>query len=357
MSVVIENMRQFQSLLLLTTVSGTLLTGCVFSPLQAEGSGQLKFQLEWPKARGFQLLVLPEETQTVQLVLQANSGERVSESLSRSEATSKRSFKLSSGQWRLSVSAKSGSGLLLAEAQKDIVIRPNQVTQTEIELIPSPQPTPTASTPAVVDGNGPNPTNPTGPQSPPTTPASPASGDPNNPNSPPSNPDSPPASPTASSPAPSASSSPSSSSSGGGGGGGSGGGGSGSGSASTAVSPEVTALSASPTSLSGLGFSTELTATLNDPNNLVTAAHISWSCADTNNVTGCGSFSLGGDFKKAVWTAPLTSNGGAGNVDTYALKMTVNTGSHPITTQIVNVSVRYGTGSASINNGQFDGGL
>lgn len=339
-------MRQFQSLLLLATVSGTLLSGCVFSPLQAEGSGQLKFQLEWPKVRGFQLLVLPDETQTVQLVLQANSGERVSETLARSEATSKRSFKLSSGQWRLSVSAKSASGVLLAEAQKDIVIRPNQVTQTEIELLPTPQPTPTASTPAVVEGNSPNPTNPTGPQSPPT-----ASGDPNNPNSPPSSPDSPPASPPASSPTPNASSSPASTSSGGGGGGG------GSGSGSTAVNPEVTALSASPTSLSGLGFSTELTATLNDPNNLVTAAHISWSCADANNVTGCGSFGLGGDFKKAVWTAPLTSNGGAGNVDTYALKMTVNTGSHPITTQIVNVSVRYGTGSASINNGQFDGGL
>ncbi len=347
MSVVIENMRQFQSLLLLATVSGTLLSGCVFSPLQAEGSGQLRFQLEWPKVRGFQLLVLPDETQSVQLVLQANSGERVSESLSRSEATSKRSFKLSSGQWRLSVSAKSASGVLLAEAQKDIVIRPNQVTQTEIELIPTPQPTPTASTPAVVDGNTSNPTNPTGPQTPPSSPASPASGDPNNPNSPP-------ASPTASSPAPSASSSPASTSSGGGGGGGGGGG---SGSGSTAVNPEVTALSASPTSLSGLGFSTELTATLNDPNNLVTAAHISWSCADANNVTGCGSFSLGNDFKKAVWTAPLTSNAGAGNVDTYVLKMTVNTGSHPITTQIVNVSVRYGTGSASINNGQFDGGL
>lgn len=340
MSMVIENMRQFQSLLL----SAALLSGCVFSPLQSVGSGQLRFQLAWPKSQGFQVLVLPEDTQTVQLLLQANSGERVSESFSRSEATSKRSFKLSSGQWRLSVSAKSASGVLFAEAQKEIVIRPNQVTQTEIELIPTPQPTPTASSTAPTEAN---PSNPTDPQSPPPSPASPASGAPTNPESPPSTP----ASPTDSSPAPNASSSPAASSSGGGSGG------SGSGSGSTAVNPEVTALSASPSSLSGLGFSTELTATLNDPNNLVTAAHITWSCADANNVSGCGSFSLGGDFKKAVWTAPLTANGGAGNVDAYALKMTVNTGSHPITTQIVNVSVRYGNGSASINNGQFDGGL
>jgi len=312
-----------------------LLTGaCSLSPGTVAQQGSLRMQVSWPET-GFRLQAIPAATQRLELQV-SGSGLSTPTQQSLERDAGRLEMTLPVGPKRVRVRALSGNGEILAEAEAQVQIRPGQLTQAEMDLQPL---KPEQEPPLASEGSGTGSGNTT-----PNTAPNPATDEiPSGPDSSGDSPSSDSAEPTdISSPQPSATPIPSGGSGGGGGGG--------SGSSST-TSPEVSALTASPSELSGLGFLTTLTATVSDPGQVLQANHYSWTCTDSAAQSGCGEFTLNAaEPHKAFWRASVT-NGGV-----YTLKVEINTGSHTPTSATVQVTVPTGTGSLELNNGAFDGG-
>ncbi len=122
----------------------------------------------------------------------------------------------------------------------------------------------------------------------------------------------------------------------GGGGGGAGGGGGGT-PAVVNVSPVITSLIASSTSVTGAGVLLKLTAAATDSDSTLTNASYSWSCDQAN----CGSQFTATQGTEVYWRSPAT--GGA-----YTLKLTVSDG-QASTSREIGINVIAGQGQLQVN--------
>lgn len=130
----------------------------------------------------------------------------------------------------------------------------------------------------------------------------------------------------------------SSGSSGGGGGGGGGGssGGGGGGGGATNQAPQINGLTASKTTLTGLGYPVKLNVSASDDQPLNDAAY-SWSCQN------CGDASFDRqDSAEVVWTAPTTPG-------TYTLEVAVSDGVNPPVTRTQAIVVEHQTATVTVN--------
>lgn len=347
---------------LVSACAATLATSFIMScsPVSSpQGSGVFKMAIAWPQT--FQIQAIPLETERIEVRLNARNGEGapITQSFTRNEANTQQRFVLTVGPWDVRVQALGGNPeRVLAEAEQSIQIQPGAISRADFELTPSPEQS-ASPPPSNAGGSGSSGNNGSGTGTPPTNPGS-ASGDPDPPGSGPDGGTDP--NPPDGNPSPQPSSSPDAvllpltPINAGNTGGGSAPTPPPSAGGTTGSNPAVTALQALPDKLSGLGFSTELRSSVNDPNSQAQASDFSWSCIDANGVSGCGSFTVGSTGHNAVWKAPNTSNGGANNQDIYTLTVTLNTGSHPETSQSTTVTVEYGTGSAGTGPTAVDGG-
>lgn len=324
------------------------LLSCESAQINSAGQGVLAYQVLWPSSN-FRVQRIPDQTEAIEIQLQSQNGEQnLSKTLHRAgnESTvgsAKVRFKLSSGTWRVTVNARNAAQEIVAGAVQTVKIRAGQITQADLDLQTGGSQTPT--NPELPAGDGkpdqkPDPglTPPT--PEPPSQPGSPSSPEPI----------------ASSSPTPAPLPSPTATPYSGGSGGSSGGSG---GSSNPNTSPDqqqITGLSASLTELSGLGYASELIATVSTAASQASPGSFSWSCKDANNVPGCGSFSIDSTGQKAVWTAPGSSNGGSNGEDIYTLTVTLNLGGANPSSQSIPISVKYGSGAAGFGPGEFDGG-
>ena len=349
---------------LLAGLASALLFSSCHDVMRPMNAGYFQIAIAWPQ--NFQIQAIPPETERIELRLSGGAGNgQITRSLSRGESTAQQRFVLNTGNWEVQVKALGGQPeKILAEANEKVEIREGLTTRADIELkeiLDEPQAEPEEGTgnsssnnsgnPST-DSDKPNPTGETGETSGENGNNGTGTGEngqtPNETgtNETPDAPDTPQdnrgqiLAPTPIN-----------------------GGNSGGGSApippangNNTNGPSLTAVEALPTVLSGLGYSTELRATVNDPNSETTATQYSWSCTDANGTTGCGSFAVGTSGRQAIWKSPNSSNGGANNQDNYTLTVTLNPGSAASSTQSVTVTVNYGTGTAGSGPAATDGG-
>ena len=322
-----------------------LLLAACSAPTLSETSGRMRMAVQWPQA-GFRTQAIPAETRSMTVSI---SGQGLAQSLARtltrgSGDSQTLELQLPLGSKQVEVKAFNGAGDLVAEDRQQVEIQANQTARLEMSLqaVSPVQPQP---------GNGNNPGN-----GGPTVPLTNGDGGPGSPSG---NSSSSPDSPTASSePSSAPSTSPSTAptagptaqpASGGGGGGG------GSGSSTAAI---TASLSADPTTISGMGFSTQLKINFSDANYAAAVASylnsnptaLSWTCVDSTSTAGCGAFGATSDKLRWTWTSPGNQ---AGNF-TLSFALTDQTGQN--FNGNVMVTVNQGSGSLGLSNGGFDGG-
>lgn len=115
----------------LAAFSSLLLLSCNYPGNSAQGSFAL--QIEWPQP-GFQLQVIPQETETIQLRIQGRQGDEVNTQISRDDEKNEHRFILDVGPKDIFVLALDAEGQLVAESESQVVILPNQVVRADIEL-------------------------------------------------------------------------------------------------------------------------------------------------------------------------------------------------------------------------------
>ena len=243
-----------RSPLVFWSLACTLLASCGGN-VWSGPDGTLQLNMQWPTS-GFRTQVIPAETERIELLIMAMGSATVNATLQRTpgatEARWQQSF--APGEKRLRARAFSAAGRLLAEGETTVLIRAGQKAQAVIDLVPEapePSPIPTATpTPGSSGGDG--------AASPGTQPPVTGNGD--------GTPSTSPESPAPATPVPA--SSPLLPNFSGGGGGGGGGG--------SSTAPVLSAIVADPAILSGMGFPTYLTTTVNVSNPSPT--EFSWSC-------------------------------------------------------------------------------
>lgn len=297
--------------------------------------GMLNFNVIWPQQpSNFEIKIIPDESSEIVFqVFDASGKKELEQSFTRQEGLQKISLSLRVGKKKLVISAKDSSGKILAESRSEVEIKAGQVSQIQRELIPldiSIVPTETFPSTGTAPSSNPSPN--VKPSDKPTTGTDSLT------------------TPEAS-PLPNASATPTpqaTTSSSGGGGGGSGS------SSSNGIN-----INANPSSLSGMGYSTLLTATLSDNN---TIDNITWSCVSPPGANSCGSFS--GNTSQTVWKSP-NDNASFGNGDvtsvTFVITANITQNNGTNLTQTISITVKRGDGTVVIPNtpspaGEFDGG-
>lgn len=311
------------------------------SPVHVTGTGGIRMSVRWPESKGFQIKVIPANTQSLEIIV-TGQGLSVPKSQTLTRASGNQQtleMELPVGSKRVVVRALSGSGEILADATDNIDVRPGQTSRLELDLNPMPLASPTPATNPGTGSNGQGST---------VTPGnSGQSGSGTNPD--PNNPDPQPSAENPASPSPGPvqpSSSPTSTPSSSGGGGGGGGGGSSSGQ----TAPTLTDLTANPQTVTGLSYPSEITAVISDPDNTLQAQHFTWSCLDTTGSIPCNHFTTTTQPNRVVWQAPSVAGG------PYAITVNINNGIHPALSRTVQITVQSGSGTLNGNGGAFDGG-
>lgn len=104
-------------------------------------------------------------------------------------------------------------------------------------------------------------------------------------------------------------------------------------------SPQITSMTATPGTVSGLSFQSKIEVVATDDSPLVDSSY-SWSC-----LPGCNNFDRT-DSDTVMWTAPATPGG------PYTITVSIADGINPPVTQNVVVSVQSGTVNLNLNGGQ-----
>jgi hypothetical protein len=321
------------------TLTGILcLSACGTSYTQ---QGMLNFNVAWPQPTAFAIQVIPDDTQEIVLqVFNAAGTLELEERLERGEGEQRASLTLSIGKKELVITARNSNQEILAESRSSVDIKAGQVSQVESELIPlaigitpmpsppgggssnnssssSPNPAPNASTQPLPDGaQSPLPDNSPSPNVTPTPQPTPTSA--------------------------------SRGGSSGGSGGGSGG------SSSSGLS-----LTASPESLSGMGYSTFVSASAPAGAEIES---ITWSCTPPSGGNGCGQFE--GNTPQTIWKSPQDNPSfGESTVTSVRFVLTANAvlSNGTSLSQSIEISINRGNGTVALpsgppNAGEFDGG-
>lgn len=294
--------------------------------------GRFAIDIAWP-AVAFRTQAIPAETERLRVQIQNQNQTIIQEELTRADANSRRSYTLNIGPKQVHVEAFDTAGQLLARAETQVNIQPNQIVRADLELEPIPSPTaqPSNSPPpsgAPPDRPGPSPAPSIRPSSSPSPEPTP-SADPS------TSPDP--------SPSPEASASPSASPNSTDSGGSSGG-------SSSGSRAQVDSLSVDPETLSGPGLVARLDAVISNASGLQ-AADYSWSCTPPTGGSCSAPAPNAADPSVAYWTAPDDPNTTTGNV-VYTLTLSLPNASR----QSVNVTVQEGTGNLTGQNPDFNPG-
>lgn len=319
-----------------------------FSSASHSDQGKLRFSVLWPQLQAFQIQLIPADTETLEVSI-SGQGLKASQvkTLTRKGSRARLQVELPVGPKQVRVKALDANHQILADGSTQVEILPNQTVQAEVELQAKPeepQPEPSASH-SGGSGNGssshgsppsgPEP-NPTGENSGSDMPTGSDSSPP--PDTPPPVPEVSPSTDTAS-PQPSATATSHSGSRGG------------SSSGSTSLTaPSILGITATPTTVSGLGYPSQIKVEVNDPSQTLQANSYTWTCIRPDTSTGCGSFAAPGNGPDVIWYAPMTSGG------PYSLQVTLDNGIHSPVSTSIQITVNDGSGSADLSPGRYDNG-
>lgn len=309
-----------------------MLSACAIeSSNQSSGYGRVRMNVQWPQ-QGFAVKAIPLTATTLVVRISGAGiiGQR-EEKIERSQGQEQSlDLALPTGPKRVEVLALDGRASTVARAGESVMIERNQTARLVLNLqpeaiaTPTPQgPTPTPNPSGGGSGSGNSGSGNSGGTGEPGSGNEPTPGDSASPG--------PSADPTAQ---PSSAPSPEPSTHSGSGG-----------SSSNDVLP--LRLSADPNPISGVFYPTEIRVASTRDN--LDPQSFTWSCVDSGDVEGCGSFHATSDPLVMIWRAPGTSG-------IYRIRLVIDDGERPVISDEIEVTVTGGSGSVAPGDAGFDGG-
>lgn len=334
-----------------------LVMGCQPQVSSTSKQGAMTLKIQWPQLTSssqFRIQEIPPEATSIKVIVEGEGLNSPRENtLTRQSGENKVVLTLPAGPKKITIQAFDANGKLVAEATQEATIKVGQVVRASMDLqvVIEPEPSPSASTqapPPSTGGGGSSGSPPSGGSAPiggggqqPGGGTPPGGG-----NSPPGDGGAPPPGGQTPGGTPPGGNTNTQSglltSTGGGGGGGSTSGGGSTGSTSGLTGITVDTVTATPDTLPGMGYPTELKATVSNPGAL-TDTNYQWSCDE-----GLGQFNRT-DSARVIWTAPTTPPAG-NSPHTFTLRVRIVDG-NGVTVSEGTVTVTAPSGSGSVTNG------